>query len=186
MFTLIGSAQQGGPYKVLKTGQGRRRRRLGLHLCRRRRTPAVHSAPRRGAGVQTRLTIFNLDTLRAGRRDCRCGRQWHRGRPEVGAWLHQQQTRLDCSTRKTMSSSRPSMWAPHNRTAIYFDAFNERVVRLQPPDQGRDGDRRQDGTVLGKIRSWAACRTGRGRRAKHALRGDAGRAGQCYGVDVRP
>jgi len=58
---------------------------------------------------------------------------------------------------------------------IYFDAFNERVVRLQPPDQGRDGDRRQGRHGARQDRSGRACRSRAWATAKaNALRGDAG------------
>src|SRR5471030_493432 len=74
MFALIGSAQQTGPYKVLKTarvgGEGgwdyiyadASGRRLYIPRGEVRAVAATETAPA-VAAVPARLTIFNLDTL---------------------------------------------------------------------------------------------------------------------------
>ena len=52
MMAPAGLAQQSptaGPYKVLKTAKVGGEGGLGLHLCRSRRPPVVHSAPWRRA-----------------------------------------------------------------------------------------------------------------------------------------
>jgi len=117
-FAPSGLTQQTGPYKVLKTTRVGREgswdyiyadvagRRLYIP---RRGTPA---APE----VQTRLSIYNLDTLELV--------------GEIAAWaargprsirsramVSPAASRSRCSTPKPWCSSRPLMPAPHSRTA---------------------------------------------------------------------
>jgi hypothetical protein len=149
-----GLAQQSGPYKVLKSARvggeggwdyiyadaaGRR-----LYIPRR-------GVPDATAGAQTRLSIYNLDTLQlVGEID------------GVGG----QGTAVDPKSGHGFTSSRPvSMFDTKTMTliktidvadaarpdGIYFDAFNERIYIFSHPTKDATVIDAKDGTILGTI-----------------------------------
>jgi DNA-binding beta-propeller fold protein YncE len=146
-------AQQAGPYKVLKSARvggeggwdyiyadaaGRR-----LYIPRR-------GAPNAAAADQTRLSIYNLDTLQP-----------------VGeiAGVGGQGTAVDPKSGRGFTSSNPiSMFATKTMTlvktidagaaqpdGIYFDPFNERVYIFSHPTKDATVIDAKDGTVLGAV-----------------------------------
>jgi len=178
-FTLIGSAQQGGPYKVLKTakvgGEG------GWDYIYADAAGRRLYIPRRGgAGVETRLTIFNLDTLEPAGEIAGIGGNGTAVDPKSGHGFTSSKpvSMFDTKTMKLIKTIDPGAAQPDG---IYFRSLQPKGLRLQPPDQGRDGDRRQRRHGAGQDRSGRRAGAGCGRRQRHALRRDAGRAGQCYG-----
>jgi hypothetical protein len=150
----IGLAQQSGPYKVLKSarvgGEG------GWDYIYADSAGRRLYIPRRGAqgaaaGAQTRLSIYNLDTLQlVGEID------------GVGG----QGTAVDPKSGHGFTSSRPvSMFDTKTMTliktidvaeaarpdGIYFDPFNERVYIFSHPTKDATVIDAKDGTVLGTI-----------------------------------
>ena len=161
ILASVGWAQQAGPYKVLKTARvggeggwdyiyaavaGRR-----LYIPR-RGSPAVAATDTRPASpaVQTRLTIYNLDTLEI-----------------VGeiAGIGGNGAAVDAKSGHGFTSSKPvSMFDTKTMTliktidvgnavpdGIYFDAFNERVYVFSHPTKDATVIDAKDGTVLGTI-----------------------------------
>jgi len=144
--------QQSGPYKMLKSarvgGEG------GWDYIYADSAGRRLYIPRRGApgsGVETRLSIYNLDTLEL------VGEI-----PGVGG----QGTAVDPRSGHGFTSSRPiSMFdiksmklintidaAPEARPdGIYFDSFNERVYVFSHPTKDATVIDAKDGTVLGTI-----------------------------------
>ena len=110
-FALIGSAQESGPYKVLKRarvgGEGgwdyiyadAAGRRLYIPRGATRAVAATATAPEVPA-IPKRLTIFNLDTLEPAGEIPGRGRKWPCGRSEVRPRLHQQHAQSRCSIPK--------------------------------------------------------------------------------------
>ena len=152
--------------------EGRRRGRHGLHLRRRRRTPAVHSAwwhasdsgnghhachargTRSDHGLQSRHA-------RAGRRDSRHRRERRGGRPEVGPRLLQQQAGLDVRHQDAEADQDDRCGRrPAGRHSLR--CLQRQGLHLQSPDEGRDGDRFQ-----------------RRHRARHDRSGRRAGAGRC-------
>ena len=195
VFTVSGIAQQDGPYKVLKTAQGRRRRRLGLHLRRRRWTPAVYPARRdarhRGhrydaevPAVAARLTIFDLDTLEPVGEIAGVGGNGTAVDPKSGHGFTSDHPKVSMFDTKTMTLIKTSTWAPHGRMAS-TSILQPTRLRLQPSDEGRDGHRRQRRHGARHDRSRRRAGAGRGGRQGHALCRDAGCRGSVTAVDVK-
>jgi DNA-binding beta-propeller fold protein YncE len=150
MFTLIGSAQQGGPYKVLKTakvgGEG------GWDYIYADAAGRRLYIPRRGggAGVQTRLTIFNLDTLEPAGEIAGVGGNGTAVDPKSGHGFTSSKpvSMFDTKTMKLIKTIDVGAAQPDG---IYFDAFNERVYVFSHPTKDATVIDAKDGTVLGKI-----------------------------------
>jgi DNA-binding beta-propeller fold protein YncE len=149
-FTLIGSAQQGGPYKVLKRarvgGEG------GWDYIYADAAGRRLYIPRRGggAGVQTRLTIFNLDTLEAAGEIAGVGGNGTAVDPKSGHGFTSSKpvSMFDTKTMKLIKTIDPGAAQPDG---IYFDSFNERVYVFSHPTKDATVIDAKDGTVLGKI-----------------------------------
>ena len=150
MFTLIGSAQQGGPYKVLKTakvgGEG------GWDYIYADAAGRRLYIPRRGggAGVQTRLTIFNLDTLEPAGEIAGVGGNGTAVDPKSGHGFTSSKpvSMFDTKTMKLIKTIDPGAAQPDG---IYFDPFNQRVYVFSHPTKDATVIDAKDGTVLGKI-----------------------------------
>ena len=144
----------GRPVQGAQDGQGRRRRRLGLHLCRRRRTPAVHPAPREtpadARAVQTRLTIFNLDTLEPAGEIAGVGGNGTAVDPKSGHGFTSSNP-VSMFDTKTMTLIKTIDVGAAQPDGIYFDAFNERVYVFSHPTKDATVIDAKDGTVLGTI-----------------------------------
>ena len=181
-FAPIGLAQQGGPYKVLKTarvgGEGgwdyiyadAAGRRLYIP---RRGTPATPAVP-------TRLTIFNLDTLEPVGEIAGIGGNGAAVDPKSGHGFTSSKP-VSMFDTKTMTLIKTIDVGAAQPDGIYFDRLQPKGLRLQSPDEGRDGDRRQGRHRARHDRSGRRAGAGRGRRQRHALRRHAGRAGQRHG-----
>jgi len=149
-FTLIGSAQPGGPYKVLKTakvgGEG------GWDYIYADAAGRRLYIPRRGggAGVQTRLTIFNLDTLEPAGEIAGVGGNGTAVDPKAGHGFTSSKpiSMFDTKTMKLIKTIDPGAAQPDG---IYFDAFNERVYVFSHPTKDATVIDAKAGTVLGKI-----------------------------------
>jgi DNA-binding beta-propeller fold protein YncE len=149
-FTLIGSAQQGGPYKVLKTakvgGEG------GWDYIYADAAGRRLYIPRRGggAGVETRLTIFNLDTLEPAGEIAGVGGNGTAVDPKSGHGFTSSKpvSMFDTKTMKLIKTIDVGAAQPDG---IYFDAFNERVYVFSHPTKDATVIDAKDGTVLGKI-----------------------------------
>jgi len=149
-FTLIGSAQQGGPYKVLKRarvgGEG------GWDYIYADAAGRRLYIPRRGggAGVQTRLTIFNLDTLEPAGEIAGVGGNGTAVDPKSGHGFTSSKpvSMFDTKTMKLIKTIDPGAAQPDG---IYFDSFNERVYVFSHPTKDATVIDAKDGTVLGKI-----------------------------------
>ena len=152
-FATSGLAQQAGPYKVLKSARvggeggwdyiyadvaGRR-----LYIPR-RGTPAT-------ADVQTRLTIFNLDTLEPLGEIAGVGGNGTAVDPKSGHGFTSSRP-ISMFDTKTMRLIKTIEVGEATRPdGIYFDPFNERVYVFSHPTKDATVIDAQDGTVLGTI-----------------------------------
>ena len=149
-FASIGLAQQAGPYKVLKTakvgGEG------GWDYIYADAAGRRLYIPRRGggAGVQTRLTIFNLDTLEPAGEIAGVGGNGTAVDPKSGHGFTSSKpvSMFDTKTMKLIKTIDPGAAQPDG---IYFDAFNERVYVFSHPTKDATVIDAKEGTVLGKI-----------------------------------
>jgi len=149
-FALIGSAQQGGPYKVLKTakvgGEG------GWDYIYADPAGRRLYIPRRGggAGVQTRLTIFNLDTLEPAGEIAGVGGNGTAVDPKSGHGFTSSKpvSMFDTKTMKLIKTIDPGAAQPDG---IYFDPFSQRVYVFSHPTKDATVIDAKEGTVLGKI-----------------------------------
>jgi len=157
----IASAQENGPYKVLKMarvgGEGgwdyiyadSAGRRLYIP---RRGSQAVAATDTRPAvpAVPTRLSIYNLDTLELVNEiaglggngtavDTKSGHGFTSSRP------------VSMFDTKTMTLIKTIDVAPAAPDGIYFDSFNGRVYVFSHPTKDATVIDTKDGTVLGKI-----------------------------------
>jgi DNA-binding beta-propeller fold protein YncE len=143
-------AQQDGPYKVLKTarvgGEG------GWDYIYADAAGRRLYIPRRGggAGVQTRLTIFNLDTLEPAGEIAGVGGNGTAVDPKSGHGFTSSKpvSMFDTKTMKLIKTIDPGAAQPDG---IYFDAFNERVYVFSHPTKDATVIDAKEGTVLGKI-----------------------------------
>ena len=149
-FAPIGLAQQAGPYKVLKTarvgGEG------GWDYIYADAAGRRLYIPRRGGGadVQTRLTIFNLDTLEPAGEIAGVGGNGTAVDPKSGHGFTSSKpiSMFDTKTMKLIKTIDPGAAQPDG---IYFDAFNERVYVFSHPTKDATVIDAKEGTVLGKI-----------------------------------
>jgi len=151
-FAQSGFAQQAGPYKVLKTARvggeggwdyiyadvaGRR-----LYIPR-RGTPAMPE-------VQTRLSIYNLDTLEPVGEIARVGGQGAAVDPKSGHGFTSSKP-VSMFDTKTMMLIKTIDAGAAQPDGIYFDPFNERVYVFSHPTKDATVIDAKDGTVLGTI-----------------------------------
>jgi DNA-binding beta-propeller fold protein YncE len=151
-FAINGFTQQAGPYKVLKTarvgGEGSwdyiyadvAGRRLYIP---RRGTPA---APE----VQTRLSIYNLDTLELVSEIAGVGGQGAAVDPKSGHGFTSSKP-ISMFDTKTMALIKTIDAGAAQPDGIYFDPFNERVYVFSHPTKDATVIDAKDGTVLGTI-----------------------------------
>jgi DNA-binding beta-propeller fold protein YncE len=151
-FAPSGLTQQTGPYKVLKTarvgGEGSwdyiyadvAGRRLYIP---RRGTPA---APE----VQTRLSVYNLDTLDLVSEIAGVGGQGAAVDPKSGHGFTSSKP-ISMFDTKTMALIKTIDAGAAQPDGIYFDPFNERVYVFSHPTKDATVIDAKDGTVLGTI-----------------------------------
>ncbi len=160
-FLLVGAAQESGPYKVLKTdragGEGgwdyiyadSAGRRLYIP---RRGSPAVEATDSRPAApaVQTRLSIYNLDTLELIHEIAGVGGQGAAVDPKSGHGFTSSRpvSMFDTKTMALIKTIDVGAAAPDG---IYFDSFNARVYIFSHPTRNATVIDAKDGTVLGTI-----------------------------------
>src|SRR6266481_3120050 len=155
MFAPIGLAQHAGPYKVLKTARvggeggwdyiyadvaGRR-----LYIPR-RGTPA-NAVP----AVQTRLTIFNLDTLAPVGEIAGVGGNGAAVDPKSGHGFTSSKpvSMFDTKTMKLIKTI--DVGEATRPDGIYFDPFNQRVYVFSHPTKDATVIDAKDGAVLGTV-----------------------------------
>jgi hypothetical protein len=143
-FAQIGSAQQGGPYKVLKTarigGEGgwdyiyadADGRRLYIPRGATREVAATNTALAIAA-VPARLTIFNLDTLAPVGQITGVGGNGTAVDPKSGHGFTSDHPKVSMFDTKTMTLIKSIDVGAARPDAIYFDAFNDRVYVFSHP-----------------------------------------------------
>jgi len=159
---LIGSAQEGGPYKLLKRarvgGEGgwdyiyadAAGRRLCIPRGATAAVAATDTTPEVPA-IPKRLTIFNLDTLEPAGVISGVGGNGCVVDPKSGHGFtsdHPQVSMFDTKTLKLIKTIDVGAARPDG---IYFDPFNERVYVFSHPTKDATMIDGKDGTVLGKI-----------------------------------
>src|SRR5215467_14658021 len=152
-FAPIALSQQSGPYKVLKSARvggeggwdyiyadvaGRR-----LYIPRR-------GAPNATPAVQTRLSIYNLDTLELMGEIAGVGGNGAAVDPKSGHGFTSSRpvSMFDTKTMMLIKTIDVGNAAPDG---IYFDEFNERVYVFSHPTKDATVIDAKDGTVLGTI-----------------------------------
>jgi hypothetical protein len=161
-FAPIGSAQQGAPYKVLKTarvgGEGgwdyiyadAAGRRLYIPRGATREVAATDTAPAVPA-VPARLTIFNLDTLEKIGEIVGVGGNGTAVDPKSGHGFTSDHPKVSMFDTKTMTLIKSIDVGAARPDGIYFDAFNDRVYVFSHPTKDATVIDSKDGTVLGTI-----------------------------------
>jgi DNA-binding beta-propeller fold protein YncE len=152
-FAPMGSAQQAGPYQVLKRakvgGEG------GWDYIYADAAGRRLYIPRRGGmggatAVPTRLTIFNLDTLEPVGEIADVGGNGTAVDPKSGHGFTSSKpiSMFDTKTMKLIKTIDPGAAQPDG---ICFDAFNQRVYVFSHPTKDATVIDAKDGAVLGKI-----------------------------------
>jgi DNA-binding beta-propeller fold protein YncE len=147
-------AQSDGPYKVLKSA------RLGgeggwdyiyADTAGRRLYIPRRGAPGAAAGSQTRLSIYNLDTLEPVSEIDGVGGQGTAVDPKSGHGFTSSRpvSMFDTKTMKLIKTI--DMADACRPDGIYFDPFNERVYIFSHPTKDATVIDAKDGTVLGTI-----------------------------------
>src|ERR1700675_1659105 len=161
-FAPIGSAQQVGPYKVLKTarvgGEGgwdyiyadASGRRLYIPRGATRAVPATDTTPAVPA-VPARLTIFNLDTLEPVGEIAGVGGNGTAVDPKSGHGFTSDHPKVSMFDTKTMALIKSIDVGAARPDGIHFDAFNDRVYVFSHPTKDATVIDSKDGTVLGTI-----------------------------------
>ncbi len=150
-LTMVGAAESGGPYKVLKTarvgGEGGWDYIYADVAGRRLYIPRRGSA---ASGVPTRLTIFNLDTLEPAGEIAGVGGNGTAVDPKSGHGFTSSKpvSMFDTKTQKLIKTIDVGAAQPDG---IYFDAFNGRVYVFSHPTKDATVINAKDGAVLGKI-----------------------------------
>lgn len=152
MFATTGLAQETGPYKVLKSakvgGEG------GWDYIYADSAGRRLYIPRRGApnsGVETRLSIYNLDTLQLVSEIQGVGGQGAAVDPKTGHGFTSSRP-VSMFDTKTMKLIKTIDAAPEARPdGIYFDHFNERVYIFSHPTKDATVIDAKTGNVLGRI-----------------------------------
>jgi hypothetical protein len=151
-FATTGLAQEAGPYKVLKSarvgGEG------GWDYIYADSAGRRLYIPRRGApnsGVETRLSIYNLDTLELVSEISGVGGQGTAVDPKTGHGFTSSRP-ISMFDTKTMKLIKTIDAAPEARPdGIYFDHFNQRVYIFSHPTKDATVIDAKDGTVVGTI-----------------------------------
>ena len=151
-LAMVALSQEAGPYKVLKTakvgGEG------GWDYIYADAAGRRLYVPRRGtpeSGVETRLTIFNLDTLEPVGVIPDVGGQGTAVDPQSGHGFTSSRP-ISMFDTKTMKLIKTIDAAPEARPdGIYFDHFNERVYVFSHPTKDATVIDAKDGKVLGTI-----------------------------------
>ena len=151
-FTAIGLAQQAGPYKVIKKarvgGEG------GWDYIYADAAGRRLYIPRRGSqaagGAQTRLTIFDLDTLEPAGEIAGVGGNGAAVDPRSGHGFTSSKpvSMFDTKTMTLIKTIDPGAAQPDG---IYFDGFNQRVYVFSHPTKDATVIDAKDGTMLGAI-----------------------------------
>src|SRR5438876_2672065 len=154
MFAPIGLAQHAGPYKVLKTarvgGEGGWDYIYADVAGRRLYIPRRGTPPNAVPAVQTRLTIFNLDTLEPIGEIAGVGGNGAAVDPKSGHGFTSSKP-VSMFDTKTMTLIKTIDVGNAVPDGIYFDAFNERVYVFSHPTKDATVIDAKDGTVLGTI-----------------------------------
>src|SRR5579864_3789372 len=151
-FAPAGFAQESGPYKVLKSarvgGEG------GWDYIYADSAGRRLYIPRRGApnsGVETRLSIYNLDTLELVSEITGVGGQGTAVDPKTGHGFTSSRP-ISMFDTKTMKLIKTIDAAPEARPdGIYFDRFNDRVYVFSHPTKDATVIDSKDGAILGTI-----------------------------------
>ncbi len=148
----LGLAQEAGPYQVLKRakvgGEG------GWDYIYADSAGRRLYIPRRGSpasGVETRLTIFNLDTLEPAGEIAGVGGQGTAVDPKSGHGFTSSRpiSMFDTKTMKLIKTIDAA--ADARPDGIYFDHFNERVYIFSHPTKDATVIDAKNGAVLGTI-----------------------------------
>jgi DNA-binding beta-propeller fold protein YncE len=158
----MGTAQQTGPYKVLKSarvgGEGgwdyiyadAAGRRLYIPRGATREVAATDTTPAVPA-VPARLTIFNLDTLEPAGQISGVGGNGTAVDPSSGHGFTSDHPKVSMFDTKTLTLIKSIDVGAAQPDGIYFDAFNERVYIFSHPTKDATVIDAKDGTVLGTI-----------------------------------
>jgi hypothetical protein len=161
-FAPSGSAQQAGPYKVLKAarvgGEGgwdyiyadAAGRRLYIPRGATREIAATDTTPAVPA-VPARLTIFNLDTLDPVGEITGVGGNGTAVDPKSGHGFTSDHPKVSMFDTKTMALIKSIDVGASRPDGIYFDSFNDRVYVFSHPTKDATVIDSKDGTVLGTI-----------------------------------
>ena len=161
-MAMIGSAQQAGPYKVLKTarvgGEGgwdyiyadADGRRLYIPRGATREVAATDTKPAIPA-VSARLTVFNLDTLEPAGEIAGVGGNGTAVDPKSGHGFTSDHPKVSMFDTKTLTLIKSIDVGAARPDGILFDAFNQRVYVFSHPTKDATVIDSKDGTVLGTI-----------------------------------
>jgi DNA-binding beta-propeller fold protein YncE len=161
-FAPIGSAQQSGPYKVLKAarvgGEGgwdyiyadADGRRLYIPRGATREIPATDTKPAVPA-VAARLTVFNLDTLEPAGEIPGVGGNGTAVDAKTGHGFTSDHPKVSMFDTKTLTLIKSIDVGAARPDGILFDAFNQRVYVFSHPTKDATVIDTKDGTVLGTI-----------------------------------
>jgi DNA-binding beta-propeller fold protein YncE len=153
ILASFGWAQQTGPYKVLKTakvgGEGGWDYIYADSAGRRIYIPR-RGAPNANPPVQTRLSIYNLDTLELINEIAGIGGNGAAVDPKSGHGFTSSKpvSMFDTKTMMLIKTIDVGAAAPDG---IYFDDFNQRVYVFSHPTKDATVIDSKDGTVLGTI-----------------------------------
>jgi hypothetical protein len=161
-FAPMGSAQQAGPYKVLKAarvgGEGgwdyihadAVGRRLYIPRGATREVAATDTTPAAPA-FPARLTIFNLDTLEPVGEITGVGGNGTAVDAKSGHGFTSDHPKVSMFDTKTMTLIKQIDVGMARPDGIYFDSFNDRVYVFSHPTKDATVIDSKDGTVLGTI-----------------------------------
>jgi DNA-binding beta-propeller fold protein YncE len=161
-FATIGSAQQSGPYKILKKarvgGEGgwdyiyadAAGRRLYIPRGATREVPATETAAAIPA-IPARLTIFNLDTLEKAGEIAGVGGNGTAVDPKSGHGFTSDHPKVSMFDTKTMTLIKSIDVGAARPDGILFDSFNDRVYVFSHPTKDATVIDSKDGSVVGTI-----------------------------------
>src|SRR5205809_2340545 len=162
ILASVGSAQQSGPYKVLKSarvgGEGgcdyiyadAAGRRLYIPRGATREAAATDTTPAAPA-VPARLTIFNLDTLEPAGEIPGVGGNGTAVDPKSGHGFTSDHPKVSMFDTKTLTLIKSIDVGAARPDGILFDDFNQRVYVFSHPTKDATVIDSKEGTVLGTI-----------------------------------
>jgi len=162
VFAPAGSAQESGPYKVLKTarvgGEGgwdyiyadTDGRRLYIPRGATRAVPATDTTPEVAAQL-ARLTIFDLDTLKPAGEISGVGGNGTAVDPKSAHGFTSDHPKVSMFDTKTQTLIKSIDVGSARPDGILFDDFNQRVYVFSHPTKDATVIDSKDGTVLGTI-----------------------------------